>query len=271
MNFNKSCYIYNTKSDGLNPSDFHSNYHVHILCREGMMSFSNGRKNYTSAKDDLVIWQMSNTIQNVSYSEDFNADFLIVSPNFLSHFNPEMTWATQGFIFIRMNPSYHLTDNALRTIENDFHQFKLRLAADDEMFKIELLGRQMQIFLYDLWIIYSKGITEMNANDNSSLIFLRFISLVQQHCKKNRDVAFFADLICITPKYLSQVSNKVTNVPASEWINYYATSELVTLLNDNSKTFTQIADEMNFSTMSFFSRYVKKMLGITPSQFRSGR
>lgn len=266
---NHSCYIFNTMADGRMPSDFTGDYHVHILCLAGEMTFSDGRRQYASHRDDLVIWQMSNTIQQVGYSDDFEALVLIVSPDFLTRYNPEMTWATQGFIFIRLNPSYHLAGDSLRLITDDFRQMQLRQSTEGWLFREEVLGRLLQIFLFDLWQVYSASITQMQADDNSSQIFLRFVTLVQQHCRQHRDLGFYADRLCITPKYLSQVSKKVTNIPASEWIAYYATSELVALLNDNGKTLTEIADAMNFSAPSFFSRYVKNVLGVSPTEYRS--
>ena len=109
----------------------------------------------------------------------------------------------------------------------------------------------------------------METNDNAARIFLRFLSLVQNDCRQQRDVAYYADKLCITSKYLSQVSRSVSGLPASEWITYYATFELVSLLNDQSKTLTEVADLMNFETASHFSRYVKKLLGKSPSEYRN--
>ena len=88
------------------------------------------------------------------------------------------------------------------------------------------------------------------------------------HARREREVAFYADKLCITPKYLSQISRTITRLPASQWITYYATFELVTLLNDSSKTLTEIIDLMNFGTASFFSRYARKTLGKSPSEYR---
>ena len=123
--------------------------------------------------------------------------------------------------------------------------------------------------------------SQMETNDDAARIFLRFLTLVQKDCRQQRDVAYYADLLCITPKYLSQVSRSVSGLPASEWITYYATFELVSLLrsssarllptgrkNDQSKTLTEVADLMRFETASHFSRYVKKLLGKSPSQYR---
>jgi len=83
-----------------------------------------------------------------------------------------------------------------------------------------------------------------------------------------RDVAFYADRLCITPKYLSQVSKSVSGLPASEWISFYSAYELVSLLNDHSKTLTEVADLMHFETLSHFSRYTKKLLGKSPTEYR---
>ena len=263
-----SCKLLNTARDRLMPSEFTSSYHVHILVRGGEMRFSDGKQTHVSQKDDLVIWQMSNAIQEVTYSDDFEADFLIASGEFLSRFNPEMVWASKGFIFIRINPSFHLHEESLRLMNDDFSLFHSRLSLPDSPFKEEVIGRVMQIFLYDLWTVYSAEMSQMETNDNAARIFLLFLSLVQQDCRQQRDVAYYADKQCITSKYLSQVSRSVSGLPASEWITYYATFELVSLLNDQSKTLTEVADLMNFETASHFSRYVKKLLGKSPSEYR---
>ena len=263
------CNLLNTKRDGRMPSEFTGDYHVHILVRGGEMRFSDGKQMFMSQKDDLVIWQMSNPIQEVVCSDDFEADFLIASGEFLSRFNPEMVWASKGFIFIRINPSFHLHEESLRLMNDDFALFRRRLDMPDSPFQEEIIGRVMQIFLYDLRTVYSAEMSQMETNDNAARIFLRFLSLVQKDCRQQRDVAYYADQLCITSKYLSQVSRSVSGLPASEWITYYATFELVSLLNDQSKTLTEVADLMNFETASHFSRYVKKLLGKSPSEYRN--
>lgn len=83
-----------------------------------------------------------------------------------------------------------------------------------------------------------------------------------------REVAYYADKLCITPKFLSQVSRSVTGLPASQWIQFYSSFELVSLLNDTTKTLTEVSDLMLFENISHFSRYVKKILGKTPSEYR---
>jgi len=83
------CNLINTKHDGREVTEFVGRYHVHILVRQGQMTFSDGKNSFTSLQGDLAIWQMSNTIQRVECSDDFEADVLL-SGQFLQQFNPEM-------------------------------------------------------------------------------------------------------------------------------------------------------------------------------------
>ena len=262
------CNLINTKRDGREVTEFVGRYHVHILVRQGQMTFSDGKNSFTSLQGDLAIWQMSNTIQRVECSDDFEADVLLLSGQFLQQYNPEMVWASKGFVFIRINPSFHLDDESQKIMDDDFALFRNRLLMEEVGFKREILGRVMQIFIYDLWTICQHGLSQMDTSDNSARIFLRFLALAQQNARTEREVNYYADLLCITPKYLSQISRTVTGLPASQWIQFYASFELVSLLNDTTKTLTEISDQMHFENVSHFSRYVKKTLGKSPSQYR---
>ena len=265
---NEECLFLNSVADGHRPSEFTETHHVHIIVRRGEMSFSDGRNRFVSRRDDLVIWQMYNTIQQVEYTSDFEADFLIVTPAVLAAFNPEMVWASKGFVFIRLNPSFHLDGDSLRLMNADFELFRTRLLSTDSLFRREVAGNIMRIFLYDLWSVYQHGLSQMDAPDHTARLFLRFLALVADNVLHEREVGFYADCLCITAKYLSQVSRAISGLPASQWIQFYATFELIALLNDTTKTLSDISDEMGFSTLSFFSRYVKKVLGKTPSKYR---
>jgi len=261
--------LLNAKEDRCFPSDFTGSYHVHIIVRRGEMAFSDRRQMHTAGPNDFVIWQMSNTIEDVSYSDDFDADFLLVSSEFLGLYNPEMIWAAKGYIFIRMNPVFALDSKTRPLLDNDFRQFRTRLADKEALFARDVVGRLLQIFLFDIWDIYSTSIQNMRTDDNAARTFLHYLGLIQQHCTTRRDVAFYASELCITPKYLSQISYAVSHMPASTWIEYYAAFEIIHLLQDPNLTITDISDRMNFCANSHFSRYCKRVIGRTPTEYRN--
>lgn len=260
--------IYNNVQDGVKPSDFMQDYHVHILCRCGSIRFKANNQWHEAHGGSLVIWQMSNRITNVSYSPDAEMDFLLISWEFLQTYNPEMIWATKGYVLLKFDPVIRLDDNAFQMMNTDFGLFRNRIYHPQPLFQDETIGRLLQVFLFDFWNVVKQELEHYGADDNQSRIFLRFLFLVQEHCKQNRDVAFYADKLFIVPKYLSEICRKVSYQPASDWIEQFTGNELKRLLDDRSLSLTDIADEMNFSTFSFFSRYVKKVLGVTPSEYR---
>jgi AraC family transcriptional activator of pobA len=264
----KQVRLLNTRKDVCRPSEFISDYHIHIIVLNGTMTFSDRRQMHTAGRNDFVIWQMSNTIEDVRYSDDFEADFLLVSSDFLGLYNPEMVWAAKGYIFIRMNPVFALDAKALECLQGDFQMFRSRLTNENALFYSDVIGRALQIFLFDIWDVYSISIRNMQTDDNSARIFIHFLNLAQENSLTRREVAFYASELCITPKYLSQISQTVSNQPASAWIEYYAAYEIVRLLNDQSLTLTDIADRMNFSSNSHLTRYCKRVTGKSPTEYR---
>ena len=82
--------------------------------------------------------------------------------------------------------------------------------------------------------------------------------LVQEYCMKEREVQFCAIQLNITAKYLDSVSKQNWGVTASEWIRRYVKERIIQLLQNKNLKISEIADEMYFSSRSFFTRYVKK-------------
>lgn len=260
--------LLNTLKDHRRPCEFRDRYHVHILCKGGKAKFCFNERTFHIGPGDLVIWQMSSEIYDTEYTEDFDADFLLASWNAVGQFNPEMVWAVKGFVFIKLNPVFHLTDKEWSICENDFAQFRMRLERG-HIFRADVIGRLFQIFLFDMWDFYSREIDSMKFGNIAATTFLRFLHEVAVNCRKEREVAYYSDKLCITPKYLSEICRKVSNISASEWIGSHARHEIIKLLNDTSLTLANISDIMNFSHQSHFSRYVKKVLGVSPSEYRS--
>ncbi len=76
------------------------------------------------------------------------------------------------------------------------------------------------------------------------------------------------DRLCVTPKYLSEVSKKASGYGANYWINRYTILDITRLLRDKSLSFVDISDIFNFSSPAYFSRYVQQNLGMKPSDYR---
>ncbi len=265
---NNHIMLYNTAESKKLPSDFLGCYHIHILCHAGKAQFSFMGNAYTIEEGDWVIWQMSSQITDALYSSDFKATFLLVDKDFLLEYNPEKIWASKAFVFIKNNPVFRLDDKGKAMIEHNFIQIKRRIA-EPHLFQKEILGRQLQIFLFDLWEIYKNAMESIPTNDSSSaLLFTRFMNMLPAYSATQREVAFYADKLCVSPKYLSEVVKKSSGHPASYWINGYAMQEILSLLKRADLTFAEISHQMNFYNPAHFSRFVTKQTGLSPTELR---
>ena len=265
---NNSIMLYNTTESHKYPSDFLGQYHIHILCHAGKAQFSFMGMTFTMEEGDWTIWQMSSQISDTLYSSDFKADFLLVDKDFLLEYNPEKIWASKAFVFIKMNPVFHLEERGKAMIEHNFIQIKRRIA-EPHLFQKEILGRQLQIFLFDLWEIYKNAMENIQqTDDGSALLFTRFMNLLPEFSKTEREVTFYAYKLCVSAKYLSEVVKKSSGHPASYWINGYAMQEILALLKRPDLTFAEISNQMNFYNPAHFTRFVKKQTSDSPSELK---
>ena len=99
----------------------------------------------------------------------------------------------------------------------------------------------------------------------------QFISLVQKNFKEERFLDFYANELSITPKHLSRTVKSQTGFTAVEWIERYVILEAKVMLKSSNMTIQQIADELNFPSQSFFGKYFKKNIGVSPKEYRNTR
>lgn len=249
-------------------SDFSKDYFTHILCHEGMGQFQLEGKKYQIQKSDLVIWLPSSHIDSLMFSPDFRATYLFVSFDLMSKNNPDIRWAIKGFLFSKENPVLPLNDFFVEKCLQNFRLIKEKFEDHTHRFRSELVNLQLQIFVMEMWNIFADQMELRFHSTEKSSLFERFLQLVQKHCLEHREVEFYSDLLAITPKYLTEVCKKASGKTASEWIQNYTVQRLIILLKNPNLTFTEIADTLHFSSQSFFSRYVKKNLGVSPSEYR---
>lgn len=127
----------------------------------------------------------------------------------------------------------------------------------------------MQSAILDFFDFHASLYGNSDISGQSASIMNRFLSLLESgEYREHREVSYYADRLCVTPKYLSEVSKKVSGYGANYWINRYTMLEISQLLRDKSLTFVQISDMFGFSSPSYFSRYVQQNLGVSPSEYR---
>ena len=107
-----------------------------------------------------------------------------------------------------------------------------------------------------------------NPPGKDVLLFL-FIQLLNQHCKKEHTVTFYANKLCITPEYLTRIMKSLSGKTATQWISDALIRESEILLRNPEFTIQQISDQLNFSDQSAFGKFFKKHKKMSPLSFRN--
>jgi AraC-like DNA-binding protein len=111
---------------------------------------------------------------------------------------------------------------------------------------------------------------ESRRLSNDERLMQRFLAEVRTHYKQERRVIYYAERLHITTGYLSTLVHRVSGKSPSDWINDFVVMEAKVLLKSSTLTVQQIAHELNFPSQSFFGKYFKRLVGLSPKEYREG-
>ena len=100
-------------------------------------------------------------------------------------------------------------------------------------------------------------------------IFERFIALVNEYHCSERGMAFYADKLCLTPKYLSTLIKQASGRSAPDWIDDFVILEAKNLLKYTDLAIKEIVYKLHFPNQSVFFKFFKAHTGLTPSEYRN--
>lgn len=247
----------------------YENYLAHALCLGGSCSFTFNGNRFEMRESDLMIVRKGKLLDNVMPSEDFAVKTLYVTAPFIELCTPQTNYGVKGQLSLFLNPIMNLDEGQRFVCERDFRWIAYRLAQTNHTFYRELLMNAVQSAILDFFDFHSVINKESAVSTQNASLMSRFLDMLENgDYRHNREVTYYADALCVTPKYLSEISKKVSGYPANYWINRYTSLDIARMLRDKNLTFVQIADLFQFSSPAYFSRYVQRTLGLNPTQYR---
>ncbi|MDE5875080.1 MAG: helix-turn-helix domain-containing protein, partial [Muribaculaceae bacterium] len=206
-------------------------------------------------------------LQIKQYSADFECCFIVMSKRFVDNIFLLLQDCRAYGIAIQ-NPILKI-DMPLSERFDRFYAHISEIFSDkSNQFGYQAMALALASFFLETAQILFMPLMELTLNGNHR-IRDKFISLVQQNFKKERFLEFYSSKLEITPKHLSRTMKALTGYSAVEWIERYVILEAKVLLKSTNLSIQQIADELNFPSQSFFGKYFKKNVGMSPKDFRN--
>lgn len=218
---------------------------------------------------EFVFWFAESRLGDLKCSKNFKATVLLVDSHLLNANIPNQSWSIDAILHSRQYPVKQLNDKTDRQrVLSNFRFLHNKFLDKEHRFYQEALKLQTRLFVLEMWHTFANEYERRKRSLQSGTLYERFVHMVHENCVKEREVQYYADQLNITAKYLSYVCKQNSGITASEWIKRYAKERIILLLENKNLNIAEIADEMKFSSRSFFTRYVKKLLGVTPSEYR---
>lgn len=269
----KDIAVFNELGD-LPKENVHAEAYAAILCLAGKASCTMDGVEYHLEKNDLMLAHPNQFIQNAMVSCDFECHGMLMSPAYFENIFLLGGNIWEVSLIIREQPTLHLSEQEVYDFLLNFKVLKHKLTATDLPHHEQIVKLMLQSLVFEFYDRISPMLKQQAPSHNYSsaeVIFKRFVSLASKEAPLRHDVTYYAGELCITPKYLSSVCKKQAGKTASELINGLTINYIKNMLTSSDKTIKEIANATGFDNLSFFGKYVKRELGMSPRQFRAQR
>ena len=136
-----------------------------------------------------------------------------------------------------------------------------------ELYFISVMQLRAFYMLYQ--VMLRRNQIEVDAfKSRGDELFFKFRQLLGEHYRESRSVAFYADKLCITTRYLTNVVQARYGKSPKEAIDTYTVMQIRLDLLQTDITLTELAYKYNFSSPSFFSDYFHRNAGCSPLEYR---
>lgn len=258
-----------TQSDKEEFFPFKINFTTLLFCVEGTMRFRVNLKEYELQPNHVMTVTQGSIGECIDYTPNLRVALIAFTGN--DYFVDLNASSVVEFRKYLMNHAVvALTPEEMEETLLIYHQMRKKLEDTHFSFVREALKGYMQVLSANgsQWLLnnMNKESTQSIQNRQKQLLD-RFLALVQEHYLTERSIQFYADKLCLTPKYLSQVIRETSGRYAGDWIKDYVILEAKALLKSKKYTVQQVSDRLHFSNASFFGKFFKAAVGCSPRRY----
>ena len=206
---------------------------VIAVCLTGSGKVGVNLREFEVTAGTLLMTLPDQIIQSLGVSDDFSDIYIAVSPQFIDRTFTQMKELLSFMFYIKEHPCIPLS-------KTDVYNFCRKHMPVDEI----------------------------RPKPRKEELFEKFMREVSACYKMERSVIFYANKLCLTPKHLSGVVKEVSGKTAGEWIDNFVILEARALLKSSEMSVQEIAEYLHFANQSFFGKYFKHYVGMSPKEYR---
>ena len=244
-----------------------------ILCIDGTENGTVNLKEMSINKGSLLMTFPNNVLKIEAGYPTATVRGIMLSQDFMRMLQVDVKNSLPLFMRLVYNPLVNLTQEQQEDIERYFDLLENISNNSDLAHRDEIVRGLLMSMFYRISDTYEQrpqvlDDKERSVRNRREEYFAKFITLLSENFKRERTVGFYAEQMCVTPKYLSLLIKDFSGKSAAEWIDSYVITEAKTLLRYSTMSIQEVAYELNFSSQSFFGKYFKHLTGMSPSEYK---
>ena len=245
------------------------NFILMAMCKKGKAQYSIDTRQQVVKPGDLLFVSERHVVDNYVASPDFECLCIMLTTEYYHGFVQDVKNVSSLLLFSMNNPVVPLTNKEIQVFTNYFETIREKMADTSHHYRSPLIKALLLAMFYDMSnVIYRVERQGNRKHTRAEAIFANFIRLLEENFRTQHRVSWYAEQLCITPKYLSEIVKKISLRTPNEWIDSYVILEARVLLKNTTKSIKEITDELNFPNQSFLGKYFKEHVGVSPSEYR---
>ena len=241
-----------------------------ILClnHQGWLKTIYDKQQKKFLQHDLVVIPPGHVMLALESSDDYLVSLLAISPNFLQKLKHHHPFYFEHVDY-RYNSVFHLNDEQYKGTLGHFRMLHA-ISQVNHPDRDDLLVKQMEIGTQLIeFYLQENGLTAPELTPAQQL-FRRFQNALVNHFHESREVQYYANLLCLSPKYFGSIIKEQTGISANEWISSYVIIQAKSLLrHSRNLNIQQISQQLGFTDPAAFTRFFKTNTGMSPKEYRA--
>ena len=247
-----------------------------MICTAGAAQFEYNGQTVQLNENDLFLCMVRSVVEKFMSTPDFNCRQIWFSRGELWNMNMYVKNSLADVLPLKQNPKVSLNDADVNLFDSYFQQLCHHIRNSSRLLYPEIVRSIVGTLLLEVLSVLRRELNKLddkNTTINSGLhgkkLAERFLQLVEQSDGRIRRVDEFAQMLNVTPKYLSKLLMDTMKIRPSDMVAFYTLQAIENRLRYTDMTMQQISDDLHFANASFFGKYFKEHAGMTPLEFRT--
>lgn len=246
-----------------------------FFCKSGHFKITVNLKEVEIGKDSLFV-SMPNSIVSVSEFtpesiQELHFIVVAVSTEYLSGLKLDVNYLFTEGMKIMDTPSAMLSEKE-KELASYYLELVNKIMEYPSPFKKKCIDNVISSMCYLIATAWHKKRIDENGSiipSRKKALVSNFLHLVIEWHASERTVGFYADKMCLTPKYLSKLIKNATGRSAPDWIDSFVILEAKNMLKYSNMPIKEIVARLNFPNQSVFHKFFKAHVGMTPGEYRN--